>query len=39
MEQFKMVLGHSAFRSDPIGILHEHLSNTVKIQQKESAKQ
>lgn len=34
MEQFKLVMGHEQYRSNPLGILKEHLSNTVKLQQR-----
>jgi len=36
-EQFKLVMGHSLYRSNPLGVLQEHLSNTVKLQQKDAA--
>lgn len=30
MEQMSAVLGHSAFKSNPLGTIREHLNNTVK---------
>lgn len=38
MEQFRQVMGHQLFRKNPTGILNEHLSNTVKIQQEEASR-
>lgn len=37
MEQFRQVLGHQMFRQNPLGVLETHLTNTVKLQQKEAA--
>jgi hypothetical protein len=36
-EQFKMVMAHSLYRKNPIGVLGEHLANTIKMQQNSVA--
>lgn len=33
--QFRAVMGHAIYRQDPLGILQQHLTNTVKLHQKE----
>ena len=37
IEQYRQVLGHQMFRQNPLGVLETHLTNTVKLQQKEAS--
>lgn len=36
-EHFKIVMSHGMYRKNPLGVLQEHLSNTVKMQQKDAS--
>jgi hypothetical protein len=38
-KQFKAVLSHEAFKSDPLGALHEHVANRLKLEAEQRARQ